>query len=150
VSNMIYIVSGGINQGKTTKLISIYNEIKCGDGFINKKIFIKGMNAGQEIIRLSTGEGKNFSFRTEFIPKDWKEDCRCGPYSISKEGLTFANGIVQDLLTNRIAPIFIDEIGPLELAGEGFYTIFSMLLKEDLDLYVAIRGVLSSSCRSTF
>lgn len=136
---MIYIVSGGVDQGKTTKLLSIYDEIKCGDGFINKKVFINGVNAGQVIIRLSTMERKYFSFKNEFIPKNWEEECRCGPYSISKEGLAFAGRIVRDILKARTEPVFLDEIGPLELAGGGFSPLFNMLIKEGLDLYVAIR-----------
>lgn len=136
---MVYIVTGGINQGKTTMLLSIYHKIRRGDGLINKKVFMEGTNIGQEIVRLSTGERQYFSFKEGFIPKDWNEECRYGPYSFSEEGFAFARSIVLNTIRDRIEPVFIDELGPLELEGKGFHNIFLMLMKEAKDVYVVIR-----------
>ncbi|MDP4145423.1 MAG: hypothetical protein Q8936_13220 [Bacillota bacterium] len=39
---MLYIITGDINSGKTTKLLDIYNRLKRGDGFFNRKKYIDG------------------------------------------------------------------------------------------------------------
>ena len=136
---MVHIVTGQINEGKTTKLLSLFRKIRCGDGFINQKVFVGGVNAGQEIIRLSTSEKRYFSFRQGFLPDGWNEIYRYGSYSFSKEGYEFAQKIVWNVIHDRIEPVFIDEIGPLELEGKGFNNLFIALLKANMEVYVAVR-----------
>lgn len=136
---MLHIVTGQIDEGKTTKLLSIFDETKCGDGFINQKVFIDGVNAGQEIMRLSTREKRYFSFREGFLPDCWNEKYQYGAYSFSKEGYEFAEKVVWNVIRDTIEPVFIDEIGPLELGGKGFHDLFFALLKENMEMYVAVR-----------
>lgn len=136
---MVYIVTGKINSGKTTRLLSIYNERKAGDGFINKKIYINNKYAGQEIIRLSTGDSKIFSLKKAFLTDEWQEEYSYDVYSFSKEGMPFAEEIIKDIIDNDISPIFIDEIGPIELQGLGFYKVFKEILKTKKDIFVVVR-----------
>jgi nucleoside-triphosphatase THEP1 len=136
---MVYIITGKINEGKTTKLLSIFNKIKYGDGFINQKVFVDGVNAGQEIMRLSTGEKRYFSLKDGYMPDTWNEKVRYGSYSFSEEGFAFAEKIIRDVIENRTEPVFIDEIGPLELQGAGFHDLFSALLEQKIKIYAAIR-----------
>lgn len=136
---MIHIITGNINSGKTTRLLSIYNAKKQGDGFYSPKVFIDGHYAGQEIIRLSTGERKFFSFKTGFIPDGWDEEYHYQSYSFSYNGFLFVRNIILDIIQNNIEPIFVDEIGPLELNEQGFYNILNLLLKTDKDMYITVR-----------
>ena len=136
---MINIITGEVNQGKTSKLLNIYSKIKCGDGFFNRKVYINGHYAGQDIVRLSTSEAKALSFKEGYIPSDWDEAYRYSTYSFCKTGFLFAEDIVSDIIKNNINPIFIDEIGPLELQEKGFYNIFKLCLQIQGNLYVVIR-----------
>ena len=137
---MINIVTGAINSGKTTKIHNIYNQIGYGDGFINKKIYKSNINMGQRIIRLSTNESEIFSLKEEFIPNKWNEECRYYNYSFSKTGLEFAINIVDDVIRHNIEPIFIDEIGPLEIYNEhGLFNTFMKVIAIRVELFVAIR-----------
>jgi nucleoside-triphosphatase THEP1 len=39
----------------------------------------------------------------------------------------------------KVEPIFLDEIGPFEIRGEGFHDVFKMLIASGLSAYVVIR-----------
>lgn len=119
--------------------MSIYHRNGQGDGFVNKKIYYAGKNIGQRIVRLSTNEAEYFSFKKGFIPENWEEEEHCGAYSFSKAGFEFARNTVQDIIKKEIEPIYIDEIGPLELQEKGFYHIFKLILRTQRDIYVVVR-----------
>lgn len=138
----INIITGGINTGKTKKLLSTYQKIGQGDGFIIFKVFDRGLYVGQRIMRLSTSVSENFSFKEGFTPINWDEEYRYDVFSFSKKGLMFAHETIYDILENGNNPVFIDEIGPLELQKKGFFNIFTALIKMEKDIYVTIR----SSC----
>ena len=138
-SALIQIVTGGINAGKSSKLFSIYREVGQGDGFINLKVFEGGSYVGQKIMRLSTGESECFSFKEGFIPSDWDEAYRYDAYSFSRRGLTFANKTITDIIVRGTEPVFIDEIGPLELEKKGFFHAFKGLLAAQKKIYVVVR-----------
>ena len=140
---MIYIINGTVDEGKTGKMISIYRQVRRGDGFISQKKFA-GKNSGDfigyEIVRLSTGERKELARKTEHLPVRWDEVFRCGPYHFSKSGVDFAGDIIDDIISQGIAPIFIDEIGPLEIAGKGFAPLLKKALKTGKDIYLTVRN----------
>lgn len=132
---MMYIITGPVNSGKSTRLLSIYNNTKNGDGFYLKKTFKGSLYTGQEIIRLSSGIKMPFSYLADFIPEYWDEACRYKNYSFSRAALKFA----EDIFAENFNPAFLDELGPIELAGEGFYDIFNNLLKTNKDIYAVVR-----------
>lgn len=137
---MVNIISGEIDSGKTTKILRIYNDTTCGDGFITKKIYIDGTNAGQEIVRLSTGEGLVFSLKKCFVQENWKERHSYYDYSFSEKGMKFAEEIIESSIVKDIQPIYIDEIGPLEICYEqGLYNTFMNLLSSKKEIYVSVR-----------
>jgi nucleoside-triphosphatase THEP1 len=150
---MIHLITGAVNQGKTTYLLGIYRALQSGDGFYNRKIYHGNSFAGQKIVHLATGENRLFSLREGFIPEqvrftsgrerftpeDWDEECRYDTFRFSRDGLNFGREIVRNALTHHREPIFIDEIGPLELAGQGFCEIFSVLVTTSMEVYVAVR-----------
>jgi nucleoside-triphosphatase THEP1 len=140
---MIYIISGAVDEGKTRMMAAIYTKLKKGDGFISKKIYEgpnPGVFSGYEIIRLATGQGKPLAYKTGHIPPRWDEIYACGPYRFSKAGLEFARGIIENIIDRDIAPVFIDEIGPLELTGKGFAPLLKRALKTGKDIYITVRN----------
>ncbi len=135
----VHIVTGEINSGKTARLLSIYRKLGVGDGFINAKIYREQHFIGQQIIRLSTGESEIFSTISEFTSPDWDEVYKYGSFSFSGKGQAFALNTMTDIITQGINPVFIDEIGPLELQKKGSYDIFRMLLCAKKEIYAVIR-----------
>lgn len=136
---MVTIITGKIDSGKTTRLLSLYNESKTGDGFIIKKVYEQGIHIGQDVLRLSTGECKPFSLKKGRLPRCWDEIYCCGPYSFSGQGLSFANNIIIDALQMNFEPLYIDEIGPLELQEKGFFNILTLILASRKNSYITVR-----------
>lgn len=139
---MVHIVAGAINSGKTTKLQEIFKKCPTGDGFILSKNFHDGHNIGQQILRLSTGEHLPFSYRIPYLPCNWDHIYTYKDYSFSRSGFAFAASIIYELIEKKVSPVFMDEIGPLELMGTGFHDLFKNLLKMNGDIYIAVRETL--------
>ena len=135
----VHIVTGEVDSGKTARLLSIYRELGSGDGFINAKIYRDDHFIGQRIIRLSTGESEIFSAICEFTPPDWDEIYKYGNFSFSGKGQAFARNITSGIIAKGTDPVFIDEIGPLELQKQGLCDILSMLLRTKNEIYAVIR-----------
>jgi nucleoside-triphosphatase THEP1 len=135
---MIYIITGEINQGKTEKALSIFS-CKRGDGFISRKTFKNNIFNGYEIVRLSTGESIPLACRSDSTPLLWDEIYTVGSFSFSKKGFTFAESIADEIIKGDANPVFIDEIGPLELEGKGFFKILQKLLLTEKDIYITVR-----------
>ena len=125
---MIYIICGKINQGKTAKIKSIYLKEKEGDGFITQKIFRDSLFCGYEIIRLSTGESCVHSLKSELFPLQESPLYTRGTFSFFAEGFLFAERIIDDMMLKGTNPVFIDEIGPLELSGKGYCNSFKKII----------------------
>ena len=137
---MIYIICGENNQGKTKKIRSLYSHNKTGDGFITQKIFNTSAFVGYEIQRLSTGKTCRQSHKREFFPQGINPFLSCGSFNFYEEGFAFADSIIEDIINRNIDPVFIDEIGPIELMGKGHYSCFSKILKKNKTLYFTVRN----------
>lgn len=136
---MIYIITGDINSGKSTYLLSLFYKNNMGDGFYNRKLFADSSYIGQEVIHLSTGNTCPFSYRSDYIREGWDELFTYQDYSFSHSGLLFCRDIINNMLNNN-QPAYIDEIGPLELQEQGLYDDFRRLLQTKKDIYVVIRN----------
>ncbi|HBL37424.1 MAG TPA: hypothetical protein DDZ55_11520 [Firmicutes bacterium] len=147
---MIYFITGQVNQGKSSKLRSIYQEQRTGDGFYNRKLIRNGVFVGQELVRLTSGESRIFSYRTGFIPEDWEAGAAYRDFSFSEAGLAFGCQIIWATLAERIEPIYLDELGPLELAGNGFAHVFRETLCAGIEAYVVVRSSCLQSVIDTF
>lgn len=136
---MVYFITGAVNIGKSSHLLRLYRSLKKGDGFYNRKIYSGNTLAGQEIVHLATDESKPFSYREGFIPENWLEESRYGAFSFSRSGLAFGREIINKALDLQIEPLFIDEIGPLELQGQGFRDVFENLSNTSTEIYAVVR-----------
>jgi nucleoside-triphosphatase THEP1 len=58
---------------------------------------------------------------------------------IYDRGMKKVNSIYNELFKNRVSPIFFDEIGKLEIQGNGFYKMLKKALKKNLDVVFTIR-----------
>jgi nucleoside-triphosphatase THEP1 len=138
-SEMIYIITGAVKSGKSTKLLQLFHQNKTGDGFYNRKIFSDSIYIGQEMVHLTTGSTCPFSYRLEHVPILWDEVFTYQDYSFSRAGLLFCRDVVNNSINNS-EPFYIDEIGPLELQEKGLYQDFQKLIQTKKDIYVVIRN----------
>lgn len=136
---MVYLITGNRDQGKTLYLESLYKETGRGDGIISPKIFRNGCFAGYEVRRLSTGETVPLAVKRDSTGAEWDEACRQGEYSFSRRGLEFARRVFRELDREALTPLYLDEVGPLELSGRGF-PLLEVLQNEERDLYLTVRS----------
>ena len=137
---MITIICGEINQGKTSKIKSVYLEEKEGDGFLTEKIFIDSVFCGYEIRRLTTGESHIQSLKSGLFPANESPVYTRGAFSFFKDGFSYADYIIDEIIVKGINPVFIDEIGPLELQGKGHCSSFRKILNTDRTIYFSARN----------
>ena len=136
---MLNIVTGRINSSKTTKITELYNLTKKGDGFVSIKKMNNDLVHSYDILRLATNERKRLVIRD--IYKDYEEEvcCQIGPYLFSTQIVGYIENTIRELIKNKVSPIYLDEIGLLELDDLCFHNIFTEMLSSKLDLFVTIR-----------
>ena len=93
-----------------------------------------------ETVKLSTGEKLPLAYKKENVPPGWDEIYSIGPFSFSKRAFEFAGKIIDEIIEKNINPVFIDEIGPLELQGKGFCPMLEKILKTQKDVYIVVRS----------
>lgn len=59
-----------------------------------------------------------------------------GPFGFTAEGLEFGNHCLHSAISSKVDTLFIDEIGPLELRGKGWYPSLQLLSKIDISKVV--------------
>ncbi|BBM85891.1 nucleoside-triphosphatase [Candidatus Uabimicrobium amorphum] len=59
--------------------------------------------------------------------RDLAADITQGAFGFTQQGLSFGNNCIQQALKEQVEVLFIDEIGPLELRGEGWYLSLQMI-----------------------
>ena len=116
----IKIVTGKIHSGKTTSLFKFISEHKNTDGILAPIV-----NDKRRLYHISTKTIKNFetSERSTDIVS-------VGKYFFLNESINWANKKLIDSLNSSVKYLIIDEIGKLELRGEGLHKSTQEILKE--------------------
>jgi len=136
---LITIVTGGIDSCKTTKLTSLYAESGRGDGFAMIKRMAGRHVRGYDARRLATGVETPLVYRSGFEPDDLEVACSIGPYLFADAPFRAVKEQLRAMIAARVAPIYFDEIGELELKGSGFDDVLQELVSSRLDLVVVVR-----------
>ena len=116
--NKIFILSGPIQSGKSTRLMEWAMKEKNVKGIITP---IVGNN------RMFYNIDKKQFFAMESAAKEI-DTLKIGKYFFSQYAFRKAEKIIEDGALNNEGWLVIDEIGPLELKGEGFNTVLKKIL----------------------
>jgi len=108
----IYILTGPVQSGKTTSLLQWAERRKDVHGILTpvmngKRVFVDANSKEQFAMEAATGE-------TATLP--------VGRFNFSKAGFDKAIQIIRNNI-HKDGWLIIDEIGPLELRGEGFHDV---------------------------
>jgi nucleoside-triphosphatase THEP1 len=136
---MIHIVTGRINSGKSTTIWDLYHHNRKGDGFVSVKRMHYNKVHGYDIMRLSTQETRLLVVREEYRNKEYNIACQIGPYQFIEETLNDVQAQIIDMIDRGIEPIYLDEIGQLELYDQCFHSIFQRMLDADVECYITVR-----------
>ncbi|CZR06886.1 nucleoside-triphosphatase [Trichococcus collinsii] len=139
----VNIITGEMDAGKTAELIRLYHGLPVGtaDGFASIKAFSEqGAFEGYDLKRLATGV--SFPFIRLNKPGEaplQKESFVFDRFTFLREPIEAAEQDIQDILSDPlIRTVLLDEIGPIELQGNGFCKALKVLLESDKDLYLCI------------
>ncbi len=118
----LFILTGPINSGKTTKLMQWAAAQKNIDGIfqpvIDDKRFIYHISSRT----LKILETKNTKPENDIVT--------IGRYQFRKSVFNWAQNILNDCVNKKLNWLIIDEIGPLELDGKGLEPIISKIFNE--------------------
>lgn len=139
---MIYIISGAVNSGKTSKMLEIHHKLPPGKaaGFISCKLYHDQTFLGYEIVNLPYGSRKTLALLSSKYADNFSDPFQFGQFIFSQQAFLFGEAIIGQLLeATSVKDIYIDEIGPLELQGQGFCNILKKALQADKNLYICVR-----------
>ncbi len=145
---MITIITGTIDSGKTRYLKKHFEKYAKGDGILSLKHYENGFLLGYDLFHLKSGKQTTFIRLKTQLPENWKEQYTVGKFSFSKGGFIFADRVLRNMETG---PVYIDEIGPLEILDKkGFYNRLKELVDQNIDLLITIRSSLIDALHDEF
>ena len=127
----IYILSGAIKTGKTTKLLEFSLKHQDVYGILSPV---------SEGIRFFMDVHTKEEFPMESKPGSVSV-FRVGKFSFDPGSFIKATAIIREALNHKYGWLLIDEIGPLELNAEGFYEIVKEIIngRSSLKILFVIR-----------
>ncbi|NIM57696.1 MAG: DUF2478 domain-containing protein [Candidatus Aminicenantes bacterium] len=135
---MIIILTGPVHSGKTTLLRKVVQELKKQkyrvDGFLSEAVWKKEETVGYDLFDLKTE--RSIPFIRKAGEKEWQ---KIGPYFFIPEGLAEAEKII--LRGKKADILVVDEVGPLELSGKGFWSSLKQVVFEPLSSFLFVMRV---------
>lgn len=136
---MITIITGKINQHKTSKMLRLYEIDQKGDGFASIKTMRDSEVDFYQAMMLSTKEKKTLLIHENSKLEACYPNVKIGPYMMCMDTLHWVEHETRNMILDLKNPIYLDEIGLLELNDQGFHTLLVELIKSDLDLILVVR-----------
>jgi len=141
--SQVNIIAGQIDAGKTARLLSLYNSLPPGtaDGLASVKYFsaTDGAFLGYRLLSLTTGVQVPFVVLQDRYRREFASSFVFDRFIFSQTAISWGEKILADALANTaIQHIFIDEIGPVELQGQGFAAALKQVLASDKHIYLCI------------
>ena len=136
---MVKIISGKVDSGKTTEMIRRYEATRLGDGFVALKKKKGNDIYGYSIRRLSNDSSLMWMIHQNHYQDDFRNHSKFGPYYLNLDVLHLMEVDTDEFIEKSTSPIYLDEIGVLELNGGGYHNILKKLLASGLDLVIAVR-----------
>jgi len=73
-----------------------------------------------------------------------------GDYTISRDGILFACGAIKRAVESRCGLVVIDEVGPLELRGNGLMPAVKLALASAVNALIVVRSSLREALQRHF
>jgi nucleoside-triphosphatase THEP1 len=137
----VFIISGSVGEGKTTyarNLVEIFrqNNIAAG-GIISDRVMKDSVTTGYDIVDVLTGKRHIFLRQDEECGKE-----KIGKFNISADGLAAGISALNSPGLTDCQIIVIDEVGLLELNGNGWAEMVEDLLNnKDHHILLTVRDI---------
>ena len=134
---MIFLLSGPVHSGKTTLLKRAVREFKDQgvkiDGFLSEAVFSGKKRIGYDLLDLR--EDRSNPLLRIAGEEEWQ---RIGSYFFISSGIEKAEKII--LRSGEAQICVVDEVGPLELEGRGFWPALErVLLPPSTNFLIVVR-----------
>lgn len=134
---MVFILTGPVHSGKTTTLKRAVQKFKKAKldigGFLSEAVFKGQERTGYDLFDLK--KEKSIPLIRRAGKEDWQ---RVGSYFFVPTGLEEAQRIISHSKNSDIC--VVDEVGPLELSGKGFWPALKPILFPPLTTFlIAVR-----------
>jgi nucleoside-triphosphatase THEP1 len=126
------------------------------DGFASPRVFEGGRLVGYDLYRPRTGIRLRLADRMEAEYRGFPDDAEdgrawfLGPYRFESSAFASAFEAFKEALAEGRNPLFIDEAGPLELAGRGFAAALRLISDAGRDLFLVVRESLVGEVTDRF
>lgn len=148
---MHLIITGEVNTGKTSWCLGYAEDLKAQGIPIGGVLCLPVFNENEKI-----GYDAQDLRREVKVPigRDKKDADFCGieigNYKISNEGLNFASNAIMQAVQSRARIVFIDELGKLEIKGEGLFAASVKAYKKTPNTVTIIRKSMITSYLQLF
>jgi nucleoside-triphosphatase THEP1 len=136
---LVYLVTGRINSGKTTRMIQLQRQTGQGDGFVSVKTMDGKKVKKFDAMRMTTQQLHPLAISEDYFHHEFEPVIRFGPYVFCVQTFERIRTEMMAMVENRIYPLFLDEVGMLEIKGQGHADLITALLQSPQDLYLSIR-----------
>ena len=139
---MIWLISGERDSGKSSRCIALFNLLykknnSAPFGLISRKVFSgKGVFLGYKLQIAGTETSRPLALLSK--PENSNAFAH-GKFWFIQETFDFASRVMIRAVKCGKTPVFLDEIGMLEIKGQGFAPLLDYLLKSNCDLYLGVR-----------
>ncbi len=137
---MVHIVTGKINSGKTTFLQEQYRKNHDGDGVLSLKIMQNRDIVGYDVYYLGLGKKKRLMMHERHYFGEFAKVGKIGPYVYDDDRFKRTVLYLQRLIDNNVSPIYLDEVGMLEINGGGFDGIIKQLVESTNEVFLSARS----------
>jgi len=122
----IFILSGSVHSGKTTRLIKWLKDKNNVQGIISPII-----DGKRYLVNISSAEKRKLEIES-FSSQE--NVIKVGKYIFDKSVFEWACEIILDAIKSNPEWLIIDEVGPLELQGEGLAKAVNKVFSENVSL----------------
>jgi nucleoside-triphosphatase THEP1 len=120
-------------------MLSLYNQHHLGDGFVALKKMDKEKIVGFDCLHLSTQKIFPYAIHDYYYNNQFQTTTILGPYHFNEDTLLMIEKTFDELISLNISPLYLDEVGQLELNNQGNAKILQKLIDHHCELYLSIR-----------
>ncbi len=135
----LFILTGGLAQGKTTCLIKLIDTLKKSglkiSGFYSPRVLSGTETIGYDQTLIDTGQ--NFPF----LRKDKSKTNTIGAYSIDDTTYKYLQNHLRSIEHTNTQLAIIDEIGRWELEGKGWFESSKLLMEKNIPQLWVVRDI---------
>lgn len=134
---MILVLTGPVGSGKTTFLKELLPKLRARgvpvSGYLSPAVLVDGEPSGYDLLDVKSG--RSIPFLRKRGEAGWQT---VGPYRFLPEGLEAASSSI--LGSGSGVLLIVDEVGPAEFSGEGFWPALAEALKRpSVDCLLVVR-----------